>query len=251
MAEETVNSSDYSWDTSKGKTVSSSYESILKTLMPQTIGYSPIETEKQTQESLASQISAYLRPYVDKSIASRKSTTIANRAGIDIDAASRGMGASTWVTDAKQRETNAEASDIAGLESDYAANLAEQVYNSYQSYLDRQYNVDAANAGNQIEVDEFNAQVLAALEQTAYERALDMNSLKGSGNGGSDSLTKLLTKYGVSTFEELIELLTKGDNDNTKKDTVYITKPSAITSDQYQTNNTKRSDLGPARSANS
>ena len=238
MAEETVNSSDYSWDTSKGKTVSSSYESILKTLMPQTIGYSPIETEKQTQESLASQISAYLRPYVDKSIAGRKSTTIANRAGIDIDAASRGMGASTWVTDAKQRETNAEASDIAGLESDYAANLAEQVYNSYQSYLDRQYNVDTANAGNQIEVDEFNAQVLAALEQTAYERALDMNSLKGSGSGSGSGtgspLDDLLKSLGFSTLEELYDAIESWKNTDTtpKKDSAssshYINKPSAV-----------------------
>jgi hypothetical protein len=236
MAEETVNSSDYSWDTSKGKTVSSSYESILKTLMPQTIGYSPIETEKQTQESLASQISAYLRPYVDKSIADRKSTTTANRAGIDIDAASRGMGASTWVTDAKQRETNAEASDIAGLESDYAANLAEQVYNSYQSYLDRQYNVDTANAGNQIEVDEFNAQVLAALEQTAYERALDMNSLKGrgsgSGSGTGSPLDDLLKSLGFSTLEELYDALEGGKNTdippkkNSASSSHYINKPS-------------------------
>jgi hypothetical protein len=238
MAEETVNSSDYSWDTSKGKTVSSSYESILKTLMPQTIGYSPIETEKQTQESLASQISAYLRPYVDKSIANRKSTTIANRAGIDIDAASRGMGASTWVTDAKQRETNAEASDIAGLESDYAANLAEQVYNSYQSYLDRQYNVDTANAGNQIEVDEFNAQVLAALEQTAYERALDMNSLKGSGSGSGSGtgspLDDLLKSLGFSTLEELYDALEGEKNTdippkkNSASSSHYINKPNAV-----------------------
>jgi hypothetical protein len=238
MAEETVNSSDYSWDTSKGKTVSSSYESILKTLMPQTIGYSPIETEKQTQESLASQISAYLRPYVDKSIADRKSTTTANRAGIDIDAASRGMGASTWVTDAKQRETNAEAADIAGLESDYAANLAEQVYNSYQSYLDRQYNVDTANAGNQIEVDEFNAQVLAALEQTAYERALDMNSLKGrgsgSGSGTGSPLDDLLKSLGFSTLEELYDALEGEKNTdippkkNSASSSHYINKPNAV-----------------------
>lgn len=77
------------------------------------------------KEALQSEIAKYLRPAYDQAIANRKKATEENRALTDIDAYSRGMGASTWVTDAKNRMSGEEASDVSNMESNYAAALTQ------------------------------------------------------------------------------------------------------------------------------
>ena len=117
---------------SKGASVNDYYNSILKSLgsskiLPDTITYEALGYTMPTQTELSAQIAEYLRPQYDSDISSRKAQTTQNRAAIDIDAASRGMGASTWVTDAKTRQMNSEAADIANLESNYGSERAEPV----------------------------------------------------------------------------------------------------------------------------
>lgn len=77
-----------------------------------------------------------LRPAYEKARANRIAQTGRNAAMVDTDAAARGMGSSTWVTDAKNRLRNQEAADLANLESDYAGNL----YNALLNQLDNQDN---------------------------------------------------------------------------------------------------------------
>ena len=120
-------------------------------LSPNTVSYTPT-----SKDEYASMIQQALRPGYDLAISQRKETTKSNKAEIDADAAARGMGSSTWVTDVKDRQNQYEADDIATLESQYAAVYASQL-------------MDALNAEkqNQLAVDQFNASQLANQQATA------------------------------------------------------------------------------------
>lgn len=120
---------------------------------PERINAERINVDQYSQQELANQIAAYLRPYTENAINARKQQTIKNRAAIDVDAASRGMGASTWVTDSKNRQAQAEAADIANLENTYLGNLNQSVFNADQAQRERAYNAAAQNAANQLNAD--------------------------------------------------------------------------------------------------
>ena len=94
--------------------------------------YTPLTLPEQSLDSITEQLAQIYRPQVERAIAQRYGATKQQKAAIDVDAASRGMGTSTWVTDAKNRIMNAEAADIAGLESDYASQLAGDAFKQYQ-----------------------------------------------------------------------------------------------------------------------
>lgn len=191
---------------SSGKPVNDYYNAILaqlgsSTITPETITYTPISYTVPEQEALAAQIAAYLRPQYDSAIASRRTQTTQNRAALDVDAASRGMGASTWVTDAKTRQLTSEAADVAALESGYGAALAQQVQALYNQHLQNRLDVDQINANNQLAVAQQNAanrltaaqwneQMRRALEETAYARALDAYNLSGSRRGSGVNTDK-------------------------------------------------------------
>lgn len=155
------------------------YNEILASMTPQTIDY-----QAPTADEIAAQISAYLRPSVDQQIRDRQQSTLQQRAATDADAASRGILASTWVTDIKNRLMQSEAADVAAAESDYRAQLLQGVYNRQAAEADR---------ANQIAM--FNAQMRQQAESDAYKRAADMYNLYlqnksssgGGRGGGSDS----------------------------------------------------------------
>lgn len=85
-------------------------------------GYDLPTTDKA---ALQKEIAGYLRPAYDQAIAERKKATAQNQAAVDVDAYSRGMGPSTWVTDAKTRQLDSEADDVANMENNYAASLTQ------------------------------------------------------------------------------------------------------------------------------
>lgn len=169
------------------------YSKIIKELPADTIERAVISTPEQTVDSIAAQVRSYLQPQYESSVRQRQEQTKQNQAAIDVDAASRGMAPSTWVTDSKARQLTAEASDIADLSGQYSSTLAQQVASQYDRYLNRKAGIDEANAGNQIEVDKWNSQVKTALEELAYTRALGefQRSPNGRGyvapSGGGDS----------------------------------------------------------------
>ena len=160
------------------------YQSYLKQLPMAKVDYTPIQMGEQTVESIGDSVSAYLRNYYDQAIKSRRSSTQQNTAALDVDAASRGMGGSTWLIDAKNRQYQSEAADINDLEGEYASKLAETIYGQYNNYLTNKLSVDTQNVANKMEVDQWNAQARTALEQLAYERALEAQRLAGIGSGG-------------------------------------------------------------------
>ena len=101
------------------------YGSIISTL--QSYGASP---DLPGLESLYSQLEAFLRPAVDAAIEDRRNYGMTAMAELDADAYSRGMGGSTYLSSMKKREYDSIARDIARLESDYSAELAQYVYNA-------------------------------------------------------------------------------------------------------------------------
>lgn len=80
---------------------------------------------QMTDSQLKNNLQRVIRPTYDQAIRQRQQQTGQANAAIDMDAASRGMGTSTWVTDAKNRQRQAEAADIAGLNSNYGSALYE------------------------------------------------------------------------------------------------------------------------------
>lgn len=98
------------------------------------------------------ELEAGMRPSYDLAIEGRRKQTDTNKANIDVDAASRGMGSSTWTTDVKNRQQNAEASDIASLEAAYAQQLLAALQQESQ---------------NRMAVDQFNANAQAQALQAA------------------------------------------------------------------------------------
>lgn len=117
-------------------------------------------------DEIKSYVESYLRTAYDQSIENRRKQTEADRAMIDLDAYSRGMGGSTWVTDAKQRLQDAEADDIAKMEANYQAGLNEAVLNQYNQAV---------------------AQGLAA-QNNAYDLAKDLYSLGQNAKAGVGSV---------------------------------------------------------------
>ena len=126
-------------------------------------GYKLPTTDK---DEIRSYVESYLRTAYDQSIENRRKQTEADRAMIDLDAYSRGMGGSTWVTDAKQRLQDAEADDIANMEANYQAGLNEAVLNQYNQAV---------------------AQGLAA-QNNAYDLAKDLYSLGQNAKAGVGSM---------------------------------------------------------------
>lgn len=141
-----------------------------------------VNIEEQTQEGLAKQIAAYLRPYTESAIQARQRQTGRARAGADADAYSRGMGASTYLSDAKNQMAMDEAYDISNMENNYLSNLGQQVFNSYQNYLQRKQAADQFNIQNAMAAEQWNAGQRAATDQwnaqMAYKALLDNANLK-------------------------------------------------------------------------
>ncbi|MBR5291705.1 MAG: hypothetical protein IKU32_02185 [Clostridia bacterium] len=144
-------------------------------------------------DEITASVEAYMRNAYDQSIADRKKATEEQRAMIDLDAFSRGMGGSTWVTDAKQRLEDEEADDIAKIEANYQAGLSEAVLNQY----------NAAVAQGLAAKD--NAYALAAqlynLGQSAKSNVGGISSGGGSGGsgGGYVSTAKKKSSSGSSS----------------------------------------------------
>ena len=124
--------------------------------------YNPLSMPEQSLQGITDQLASVYRPQLEQAILSRYGATKKQKAAIDVDAASRGMGTSTWVTDAKNRIMNAEAADIAGLESDYASRLAGDALQQYNNYLADKQNLDR-----------YNQALAIQLGDAAYDRAMD------------------------------------------------------------------------------
>lgn len=199
------------------------YVSELQTLLkPNTIAYTPT-----SRDEYASMIQQALRPGYDLAISQRKDATKANKAEIDADAAARGMGSSTWVTDVKDRQSQYEADDIATLESQYAAAYAAQLMDALNT--ERQ---------NQLAVDQFNASQLAnhqaqalGLADSFYSQYLKNQKSKGSG-GNNDEIS-VDTYDMVKNWQDWIGASTSDENRKFRLEQLKKTINSAETEKRF------------------
>ena len=143
---------------------------------PQQVTY-----DTRSEEEIRATVAAWLRPSYDQAIVNRQTQTRQNKANLDADAIARGMGASTYVSDVKNRQQNAEASDIASLEADYGSNLAKYVLDGVDSEQDRA-----------LEAEKFNAQQRQSAYDQAYSAALVLYAQykKSGGKSGQSGPNK-------------------------------------------------------------
>lgn len=153
------------------------YQQVLGVLNPPSISYA-----MPSNSSLAAENASILRPAYDHAITQRQQQTLYNRAEIDVDAASRGMGRSSYVTDVKDRAMDAEAADIARLEGEYAAALAAAVQEQYNRHL-----------ANKLAADQYNAQAMAAAQNTAFGYA---TTLHGSNLAAAQAMAQAASGSG-------------------------------------------------------
>lgn len=95
-----------------------------------------------------------LRPSVDLAIEQRRVRGEEMMAEMDADAASRGMGASTYISSMKEREGDDVESDVSMMETQYTSALAERIAAALQYYASLE--MQAANANAQMEANANN-----------------------------------------------------------------------------------------------
>ncbi len=193
-------------------------------------GYTPLSMPEQTLDSITEQLAGALRPQFERAIAQRYGATKEQKARIDVDAASRGMGSSTWVTDAKNRIMNAEAADIAGLESDYASQLAGDALNQYNNYL-----------GDKLALDQYNQKLAQALGDDAYARTMQQLSAglvspvskggKGGGGGNGNGSNRYFDGNKWWNSREEYEVAMKKEQDLVNKVGSAATKAGGTVAD--------------------
>ena len=158
-------------------TYSEAYQRIFSSLPKQTITPTEIMLDAKTRESIANDVSAYLRPYYDMAAQERQQTAVQSRAELDADAYSRGMGSSTWLTDKKSRESMAAASDIASINAQYGAALSQGVSEQLGTYEQNKLAVAQQNAANKLSADSINAEEELNRYKLAYQMLLDQIEL--------------------------------------------------------------------------
>lgn len=140
---------------------------------PQQVPY-----DMRSEEEVRASVAAWLRPSYEQAIANRQERTRLNKANLDADAIARGMGASTYVTDVKNRQQTAEAGDIASLEADYGATLSKYVLDNVDRDKNRALEAEKYNAGaRQDAYDKAYTAALSLFEQ--YKK----NAGKSKGGG--------------------------------------------------------------------
>jgi murein DD-endopeptidase MepM/ murein hydrolase activator NlpD len=132
--------------------------------------YDSILASMGDDATLKANLEAALRPMYDQSVEALRQKRIANNAAIDVDAASRGMGNSTWVTDAKLRQLRGESDQLASLNANYNNQLYSALLDAIKDRDDTAYN--------------------QAMQWWQYDQSKKGGS--GSGGGTPEWLRKLL-----------------------------------------------------------
>ena len=161
--------------------------------------YAPEEltVDEKSEAELHDSVAAWLRPGYDQAIANRRTQTLASRAALDADAAARGMSSSTYVTDVKNRQLNAEASDVASLEADYGAALAKYVGERQSEQSEQAFEVRTYNADRR--KDAYDMAYAAAVKLFEYYKK----------SGGGKKSVSGVTKTTETNADTFLNMLTK------------------------------------------
>lgn len=169
------------------------FSEMLAAYTPVTIDYQPVSAEV-----LRTELQNWLRPSYDLAIDRRREETDTQRAEIDADAWSRGMGTSTYVSDVKQRAAADETQDIATLEASYGSTLAEHLFEALQKQEERR-----------LEVDQFNADAWNDAKSRALSAAMSLYQASGRSSGGGSGSSSKQTDRTVSQRPSVLNSLLK------------------------------------------
>lgn len=134
------------------------YEKTKEQYAPTLMTYAP-----EDMDALRERIESYLRPAYEKALKKQEQQAALYNGQLDADAWSRGMGASTYVSDLKYRRQNQLLENRGDLEASYGAALAEQLFKAWETQL-----------GYRMEAEKFNAQAQNAARDKALTAAESM-----------------------------------------------------------------------------
>ena len=181
-------------ETLRVPTFESLFREMLERYAPETVAFTPID-----EDVLRETIVEWLRPAYEQAIERRREQTARGNAELDADAWARGMGASTYVTDVKERALRSESRDVGELESDYASALAGHLYDALKSQQEQQVEVDRFNAEQQNLARERASDAALKLYETYLDAAQAQASSaapakSGTGSGGGTAIAKQAQK---------------------------------------------------------
>lgn len=96
--------------------------------------YQRLNPNPQSASALKDTLARAMRPGTDRQLGTIKKNLASTKAGIDVDSSTRGVGGSSYNTDAKLRAEQMAAQNAADVEGNYQANL----YNALLSRLNAQ-----------------------------------------------------------------------------------------------------------------
>lgn len=144
-----------------------------------------VKYDPQSISTLKSALQRVIRPNYDKQIQSLRESLAANQSAIDADAAARGIGPSSWVTDAKSKALSQQTRNLNNIESDYNATL-------YNALLNRQAEQDEMYQQAQLANQGMRANALGAAlspAMTLYNQSRAAAGGSGGRRGGSNPKT--------------------------------------------------------------
>lgn len=156
------------------------YEALQHTL---TKSAPQMEYNPQSADQIRQNLENAYKANYDQSVKTRKQQTQKNSAVIDADAAARGIGTSTWVTDAKRRQQDSEASDIATLTANKNATISQQLAAALSDQEARKLSVDEYNATNRATAQS-NALSTAVSMYDKFKAEEPVAAAASSGGGG-------------------------------------------------------------------
>lgn len=179
-------------------------------------------------DAVTEQLTKALRPSADSAIKNRRESLKTARAEIDVDAASRGMESSSFVSSMKEREIQEAESDIADIEESYRSTLASNLYSALMSLYDtysenRIAQENLALEKERLEQEKVNAQKDRELAYAQLENQKSLAEGEDSDESamtGTDSAPKM--GYDYSLYYEYLRALPDESRRNVfESDEVY------------------------------
>ena len=203
-----------------GKNTQSAYENYIKSKNISSENVLGDFDWDKAADSISSKLTEALRPSVDEAIKKRRESYKTAKAEIDVDAASRGMEKSSFVSSMKDRQASDMNSDISSIEADYNSTLASNLYSALMSMYDTHTQKQISQ--QQIELEREKMQQQKELAQAELEYKKKQSASYGSSS--SDETDGKMPKmgYDYSNYYTFVRMLSdEGKKDLFESDGVY------------------------------
>lgn len=182
----------------------------------------PIESERVNWDRVdlgqyANELDSYFQPYLQNSIKKIWQNAADQRAGVDVDAYSRGLGSSSFGIDAKNTINKAATNAVQSATSEYWNQLGQQAMGMWNSNEERAYGAALSNAERADAIAQFNASMQDALDKfnasaqtDADKYNLDMAVKVAMENAGLASQTDMFNAQMQSDWEQYLQQLAWG-----------------------------------------